>query len=67
MVNGSSDEEIEKKVKLSKNPGLDTSFLPDKNRDLVQSNLKETLVREFNEMQEKKKSIFESNQQRPGT
>jgi hypothetical protein len=49
-------------VKITKNPDLDTSFLPDKTRDQLQNSLKETLVREFNELQEKKKSKRKNNQ-----
>jgi protein FAM50 len=43
-------------VKLGKNPNLDTSFLPDKDRDEQDKALKTKLVMEFHEMQEKRKS-----------
>ncbi len=45
-------------MKISKNPDLDTSFLPDRERDLKENELKDKLVKEFHEMQDKKKSIL---------
>ncbi|XP_043819584.1 protein FAM50A [Dromiciops gliroides] len=56
-VNGPNGEEIpSKKRKLGKNPDVDTSFLPDRDREEEENRLREELRQEWEAKQEKIKS-----------
>lgn len=53
---GDNDNDSKKMKKLSKNPQVDTSFLPDRDRDISETSQRELLRVEFLEKQEQIKS-----------
>lgn len=55
-TNPETDEPVVKKKKIGKNPNVDTSFLPDKEREEEEQRLREELRQQWEEKQQKLKS-----------
>ncbi|XP_022249778.1 LOW QUALITY PROTEIN: protein FAM50 homolog [Limulus polyphemus] len=55
-TNDETDEPVVKKKKIGKNPNVDTSFLPDKEREEEEQRLREELRQQWEEKQQKLKS-----------